>query len=292
MSPHQKGLMITALGVLVIAPDALLLRFITLPAEQVVLWRGLFNMLGFFAIVLFRYRSQWLQAYIACTRVGIGCALLFTLSTIGFVLGNHFTKAGNVLVILASAPFIAALLSRLFLHERLALRTGLAIAGSMVGMSLIVVDDVGSGSWLGSAFALLAALGLAGNLTLARSRPHIDMSPMLTLSGLFTAALAFIWITLADSALALPDAVNAGWLLLLCALLLPIGFTLIQQGPQYIPSAEVSLLLLLETIFGTLLVWWILSERPSPLALLGGAIVVSVIFIKNGVEFLKTTQRL
>ncbi|MFD1009027.1 MULTISPECIES: DMT family transporter [Oceanisphaera] len=288
MDNHKKGLLLTGLGVLIIAPDALLLRLITLPAEQVVLWRGLLNIVGFLLIVILRYRSQWWRAYLVCGRAGIGCALLFSLSTIGFILGNHFTKAGNVLVILATAPLIAALLSRFFLQERLPLRTWLAIGGCMFGISLIVLDDLGSGSWLGSAFALIAALGLAGNFTLARSQPHIDMSPMLALSGIITAGLALAW----SGTIALPDATDMGWLVLLCLVVLPVGFTLIQQGPQYLPSAEVSLLLLLETLFGTLLVWLFLSEHPSQQALVGGAIVIAVMLIKNGLErFNKTPEQ-
>lgn len=277
MDNHQKGLLLTALGVLVIAPDALILRLISLSAEQVLLWRGLLNVLGFLLIVALRYKSQWWRAYLNCGRAGIGCALLFSLSTLGFVMGNHFTKAANVLVILAAAPLIAALLSRFFLQERLPLRTWLAIGGCMVGISLIVLDDLGSGSWLGSAFALLAAFGLAGNLTLARSQPHIDMSPMLALSGIITAGLAFSW----SGTIVLPDAANLGWLVLLCLVLLPIGFTFIQQGPQYLPSAEVSLLLLLETVFGSLLVWLFFSEAPSAQGLWGGAIVLSALLLKS-----------
>ncbi|GHA11261.1 DMT family transporter [Oceanisphaera arctica] len=280
MDNHQKGFLLTAIGVLIISPDALLLRVISLPAEQVVLWRGLLNVLGFWLIVVARYRGQWWRSYLVCGRAGLGCALLFSFSTIGFILGNHFTKAGNVLVILASAPLIAALLSRLFLQERLPMRTWLVIGVCLFGISLIVLDDAGAGSWLGSAFALMAAVGLAGNLTLARSRPEIDMSPMLALSGLITAGLAGFW----SGEVLLPDAVNMSWLVLLCLILMPVGFTLIQQGPQYLPSAEVSLLLLLETLFGTLLVWLFLSERPTNMGLLGGAIVLMAMLAKSGLE--------
>jgi drug/metabolite transporter (DMT)-like permease len=43
----------------------------------------------------------------------------------------------------------------------------------------------------------------------------------------------------------------------------------------------VSLLLLLETVFGTLLVWLFLSERPSDQGLLGGAMVLLAMAVKS-----------
>ncbi|WP_107850482.1 DMT family transporter [Oceanimonas marisflavi] len=280
MDNHQKGLLLTALGVLIISPDALLLRIVSVPPDQLVLWRGLLNMLGFWLIVVARHRAAWPDAFRVCGLTGLGCALLFTLSTFGFVLGNHFTKAGNVLVILASTPLIAALLSRVFLHERLPLRTWLAIVACLFGISLIVLDDTGSGSLTGSLLAMLAALGLAGNLTLARSKPGVDMSPMLALSGLFTFLLTFGW----SGHIMQPAVADLGWLVLLCLVMLPAGFTLIQRGPLYLPSAEVSLLMLLETVFGTLLVWLFLSERPSNQGLVGGTIVLLAMIIKAMLE--------
>ncbi|WMC11552.1 DMT family transporter [Oceanimonas pelagia] len=277
MDHHQKGLLLTALGVLIISPDVLLLRLISVPPDQLVLWRALLNMLGFWLIVAARHRAAWPAAFRVCGLAGVGCALLFTVGTFGFVLGNHFTRAGNVLVILASTPLIAALLSRLFLHERLPLRTWLAIGVCLCGIGLIVLDDAGEGSLLGNLLALMSAVGLAGNLTLARSKPGIDMSPMLALSGLFTAALTLAW----SGHIMLPGPVDLGWLVLLCLVLIPAGFTLIQRGPLYLPSAEVSLLMLLETVLGTLLVWLFLSERPSNQGLLGGAIVLLAMITKS-----------
>lgn len=276
MDNHQKGLLLTALGVLIISPDALLLRLISIPPDQLVLWRGLLSVLGFWLIMVARYRRHWFRACLACGPAGLGCALLFTCSTLGFVLGNHFTKAGNVLVILAASPLIAALLSRLFLHERLPLRTWLAIAACLLGIGLIVLEDTGDGSVTGNLLAFMAALGLAGNLTLARSKPGTDMSPMLAVSGLFTFLLTFAW----SGHIMLPGATDMSWLILLCLILLPAGFTLIQRGPLYLPSAEVSLLMLLETVFGTLLVWLFLSERPGNQGLLGGAMVLLAMLAK------------
>ncbi|EPC01154.1 membrane protein [Litchfieldella anticariensis FP35 = DSM 16096] len=273
----------TAGGALIISPDALLIKLIALPDTQILFWRGLLTALGFVIIVFVRNGRGFTMAYRRCGWTGIGVAVLFSFSTFGFVLGNQYTKGGNVLMILAGAPLIAALLSRIFLHERQPLRTWIAIGLCMLGTSLIVIDDAGTGSWLGNGFALLAAVALAANFTLCRTRPGVDMSPMLTLSGVLVASMAAL-VGGAIDGLAWPPVESAFLLILLCLGLLPLGFTLIQRGPLYLPATDVGLLMLMEVVVGTLWVWWILGERPAPIAMLGGALVLGTLFAKGLIE--------
>lgn len=277
---RQQGLLMTAGGALIISPDALLIKLIGLPDTDILLWRGLLTALGFMLIVALRQGRGFVGAYRRCGWTGIGVAVLFSFSTFGFVLGNQYTKGGNVLMILAGAPLIAAALSRLFLHERLPRRTWVAIFLCLFGTSLIVLDDAGAGSWVGNAFALLAATSLAANFTLCRTRPGVDMSPMLTLAGLIVATVAFVASGF-GARLIVPSPASWAWLLLLCIGLLPLGFTLIQRGPLYLPAADVGLLMLLEVVVGTLWVWWILGEQPAPIGLLGGAIVIGTLLVKG-----------
>jgi drug/metabolite transporter (DMT)-like permease len=280
LSHRQQGLLLTGGGALIISPDALLIKLIGLPDGEILLWRGLLTALGFIVIMLARHGSDTLSAYRRCGWTGIGVAMLFSLSTFGFVLGNQYTKGGNVLMILAGAPLIAALLSRLFLGERLPRRTWLAIWVCLFGTSLIVLDDAGTGSWAGNGFALLAATALAANFTLCRTRPGVDMSPMLTLSGLIVAAVAALF-GMAGGGIALPPVDSLLLLVLLCLVLLPLGFTLIQRGPLYLPAAEVGLLMLMEVVVGTLWVWWLLAEQPAPVALIGGGLVLGTLLAKG-----------
>ncbi|MDY7115041.1 DMT family transporter [Halomonas sp. SSL-5] len=283
LSLRQQGLLMTGGGALIISPDALLIKVIGLPDAEILIWRGLLTALGFIAIVVARHGRGALAAYRRCGWTGIGVALLFSLSTFGFVLGNQYTRGGNVLMILAGAPLIAALLSRCFLDERLPRRTWLAILACLVGIALIALDDAGSGSWLGNGFALLAATALAANFTLARTRPGVDMSPMLTLAGLIVAVAAGLY-GLLGPGVELPSGPSLLWLVVLCLVLLPLGFTLIQRGPLYLPAAEVGLLMLLEVVVGTLWVWWLLGERPSPAAFAGGALVLGSLLVKGLVD--------
>lgn len=283
LSRRQQGLLMTAGGALIISPDALLIKLINLPDSDILLWRGLLTALGFAMIVALRQGRGFFDAYYRCGVVGIGVAVLFSLSTFGFVLGNQYTKGGNVLMILAGAPLIAAALSRVFLHERLPLRTWVAIGLCLMGTSLIVLDDAGAGSWKGNAFALLAAISLAANFTLCRARSGVDMSPMLTLAGLIVALVAFVASGVGAGLSAVP-AMSVVWLVVLCLMLLPLGFTLIQRGPLYLPAADVGLLMLSEVVVGTVWVWLILNERPAPVALVGGTIVIGTLVAKGLIE--------
>ncbi|WP_144980548.1 DMT family transporter [Halomonas sp. C22] len=280
LSHRQQGLLLTGSGALIMAPDALLIKIADLPDAEILMWRGFLSSLGFLMIALLRYGRNTLLAYRRCGWIGIAVALLFSLTTCGFVLGNQYTSAGNVLMILASSPLIAAALSWVILKERLPRRTWVAILLCMVGISMIALDDAGAGSWIGNGFALMAATTLAVNFTLCRTRPGVDMSPMLVFSGFLVGIVAgMFWLMGSDNSL--PAANQLAVMILLCLFIVPCGVTLLQRGPLYLPSAEVGLLILLEVVIGTLLAWWILAEQPAPMAMVGGTLVLGTLFAKG-----------
>lgn len=280
LSHRQQGLLLTGGGAVIMAPDALLIKVAALPDADILMWRGFLSALGFLLIALARYGRGTLAAYRRCGWTGIAVALLFSLTTCGFVLGNQYTTAGNVLMILASSPLIAAVLSWVILKERLPRRTWLAILLCMVGISMIALDDAGAGSWVGNAFALMTAVTLAINFTLCRTRPGVDMSPMLVFNGLIVGSVAGIF-WLSGEAPALPAIDQLAVVILLCLVIVPCGVTLLQRGPLYLPSAEVGLLILMEVVLGTLLAWWILAEQPAPMAMVGGTLVLGTLLAKG-----------
>ena len=56
--------------------------------------------------------------------------------------------------------------------------------------------------------------------------------------------------------------------------MLPLAFGLMYIGPQYIPAAEVNLMMLLEAILGPLWVWLAVGEDPGAFTLFGGTVVI------------------
>ena len=65
------------------------------------------------------------------------------------------------------------------------------------------------------------------------------------------------------------------------ATVITISSVLLALGPRYITSAEVGLLVLLESILAPLLAWAVLAEHPGSYTLVGGEIVIGALFVSN-----------
>ncbi|MCD1647210.1 DMT family transporter [Marinobacter adhaerens] len=267
-----KGLTIAALGVLFIVPDALLVKITSVDPVVFLFWRGLLLAISFFVISWARYRSRLVPEIRKCGRKGLFCAGAFAISTLGFVVGMKNTAAGNVLVILNTAPVIAAVIAWAVWKETLPLRTWAVILVCVTGATFMAVGEFGKGDPLGLLMAVVAATALASNLNVARSKPDSDMSVMLMFGALVLAIVAAVF-----GGAQMPSGRDFFFIALLCLVFLPTACILIQIGPRYIPAAEVSLMLLLETVLGSFLVWLFLGEVPPKLSLVGGVIVFSAL---------------
>lgn len=266
---HLKGLVITTLGVLVLTPDSLLVRLIQIDPWTMVFWRGLLMFLAIGGFTLAYYRGEAPARLRATGRAGLAAIALFGTGTVLFVLALYNTSVANVLVIVAAAPLIAAVYSRLFLAEPVALRTWAAIAAAIAGIAVLASDSARGGTILGDLAALGTAASVGIGFSVVRHARPRNMVPAMAVSGLVSALVAL--------PLAAPASVPGDqiWLLLvLGVVVLPVSFGLLTLGPRYITAPEVGLIMLLETVLGPLWVWLVLTEEPSAHALVGGAIVI------------------
>lgn len=272
LSRHIQGTLLTALGVLILTPDGLLVRLISADTWTVLFWRGLLMAISIFGFYFLRYGRGAIDRIRKPGFRGLQASVLFAISTICFILSLHNTSVANTLVILATTPLIAALISRLFLNERVHLSSWLAILVSCGGIAYIFKGSMSSDHLMGDFFALGAAFAMAGQITTIRLAQKIDMAPTLGLSGLLVAAVALVMA--GNVSVTSPDIL---YLMLLGLFILPVAFGLIAIGPRYIPAAEVSLMMLLETFLGPLWVWLVIGEEPSRETMVGGTLVLATL---------------
>ena len=287
MSDRAKGLLITGLGVLIITPDGLLTRLIVTDSWTLTFWRGVLSSIGVCFFLLCIYRTQTWTKIRAIGLPGLCIALTLSTGSVCFVYSITHTTVANTLFIVNTSPIFAALIAWLWLKEPVPLRTWMVIFVVLVGIGIIALgngitnslsDGVDNGvdgsSPLGNVMALATALIMATSFSIARRYSEINMVPATALAGFLSALL--VWPLAQPTALAsseLPVLLGMG------LLMLPLAFALMYIGPQYIPAAEVSLMMLLEAILGPLWVWLALGEDPGAYTLVGGVIVVGALAI-------------
>ncbi|WP_354667672.1 DMT family transporter [Lentibacter algarum] len=247
---HLKGLLITLVGVLFVIPDSLFVRLLDAPPIEISFWRSLTCGALLLVYVLPVYGLSGIRK--AFSGGWISLVYLVAMGSTGvlFALAVRHTSVANVVIILASMPVFSALISRVFLSEPIRLRMILTMAAVFVGLGIIVY---GSGetegtSLVGDAYALAVSVIFAVALTAARSLRSVSMVPMLPVAYLAAAVVLWPFVT--------PTVLPSGQINLA---VLHGGFIAISSiglalGPRYISSAEVALLILLESVLAPLLV--------------------------------------
>jgi len=271
LSPHAKGLAITGGGVLVLSPDALLLRLLEVDAWTTIFWRSLLMALALAAVLALWSRGRVWRPFRAVGRWGLLSSVFYGVSATFFVYSINHTDVAHTLIILAATPLVAALGSRALLKERVAPETWIATILTLGGIALVVAESFGRGTLGGDLAAFLVVLAQAGNFITLRHRKAVNMVPATALGGLWS-ALAVLLLGLAAPASLRGD--DVAIMAVLGLVVVPLAFGLITIGPRFITAPEVGLLFLVETILGPLWVWWVLGEAVGALALLGGGIVI------------------
>ena len=262
------------------------------------LWRGT----GFWRHVDWRDRALWSSAL--CWSV------MFT----AFMMAMSFTTVANVLIMVALGPVFTALSSRIFLKHRLPLRTWcaivLAVAGivymyaaqfrvahqrELLGLGIaLLVPVAASFQWVlmhrekqrarNAQSALNARNTLnapnaknAQNTTqTAPAAENRDMLPAIIIGAVLSALYCLPFAMPPQASVA-----DMGWLAVLGMFQLAIPCSLLVVVSRALHAPELSLLALLETLFGILFTWWGAGEVPSSSVIIGGSVVIGALAINE-----------
>ncbi len=271
-----------------LSPEALLVRLIEADIWTLLFWRCLLTAIMMSLFLACFYRRRFLQSFVATGRTGILSAMTITIGSLLFISSLKHTSAANALVILAATPVISSLLSWLFLREQILLRTWIAILSCFGGILFIFSGSLQQGLLLGDLLALGATAMWAANIVIIRRGKNVNMVPANALGNLAVVVLAFL---LGAQPLQVSPS-DAGTLLLLGGLILPVSFALITLGPRYLQAPEVSLLLLAGTVFGPLWVWVALGEVPHQRTLIAGVLIISSLAIHTLLSLRQLPKRL
>jgi drug/metabolite transporter (DMT)-like permease len=272
---RRRGLALVGLSALIWSTGGLIVRSLeSADVWTTVFWRSLFAVLFLVAFIAVRDRGQAFQVFRAIGRPGLVVGLCFTSASIGLVLALSLTSVANTLIMISTAPLIAALLGRVVLGERVKLRSWLAMAAALFGVGLMVSDSSGQTSLAGDAIAFVIACSLAVATVTIRKHRAVRMTPATCLGALLAGLIALPF--------AAPGSVTPGDFGLLAVFgagQLGLGLALFATGARLAPAAEVALISVLEPILGPIWVWAVLGEHPGAMALIGGGIVLFALVV-------------
>ena len=253
------------------------MRLLNAETLTVLFWRGFTLFVGISILMLIMYRQDTVKQFIKIGKPGILIAFVFACSTFCFTTAILNTSISNTLVIISTSPMFAALLSWIFLKERVKIITWIAMVIILASIAAIMSDSAAEGSLFGDLSALASSIFMAISFTIMRRQKSINMVPAMAMSGIAvmlisTPLLIGTGTTFLISSSAVTFLIAAG----VCT---SVAFALITLGPRYMPAPEVGLIMPLETVLGSYLGWIFLQEEPSRLTIIGGIVVIATLII-------------
>ena len=206
----------------------------------------------------------------------IGSSL--SLAFVCYVFAMLYTTVASTLLILSATPFIAAIIGWLWINERPRSITWIAMAFAMVGIYFMVRSGYQLGNSFGNLLALLSGFWFALMLVMTR---HVRKNDIL--GGTFVGGAICIFIG-AIMALIFGTGlkVTTQDLLIILgmgAFGIGIGITLVTWGASHVPAAEVSILVLIESVLGPVWPWLFLNEAMTLSEILGGTLVLGSVVV-------------
>ena len=184
-------------------------------------------------------------------------------------------------------------MSHLFLREEVHPYTWIATALSFLGVSIIVFDGIRGGTFFGDALALISAISTSAAFTIIRYSGK-NVATSLAVGSLASALIALV--VFGIDGFSLIHTADFGvpawvWIALNGLIAIPVASTLIANGPRFLPSTDVSMFFLLETVLTPIWIWMLFAELPSKSVFTGGLIVVATLIAHSAWRLYSTLER-
>ncbi|SDL76358.1 Threonine/homoserine efflux transporter RhtA [Modicisalibacter muralis] len=271
-----QSLLALHLATLLFGGTALFSRALPLPALDMTTWRSLIAGLA----LVWLARLKWK------VTLGIGREAWLWLGVAGVLMAVHWvtyfhamqvSSVATGMLALFTYPVLLVLLEPLFERTRIQLGDLFAALLVLAGVWLLVPGgpSASSGVLWGVFSGLLFALR---NLLVRYKLRHLNPLLSMGLQALIVVAVTLPFVS--DAALDAPPATGL-WMLLLALVFTATPHTLMTFALAGLKARSVGLISCLQPVYGTLLAWLILNERPGLWTLAGGALIVAAAALES-----------
>jgi drug/metabolite transporter (DMT)-like permease len=297
-------------GILAVSTASIFIRFAQeeVPSLVIAAWRLTVASLILAPIAATKHKRELL----GLSRQGLLLALLS-----GFFLALHFatwitslqyTTVASSVVLVSTIPLWVALLSPITIKEPIRRIVFIGLIFTLLGVVVVAISDTCSSTmgriscpnlkdfmqgqaFLGDILAVCGAIAGAGYLLIGR-KLRASMSLVSYISVVYGMA-AIVLIIIMFAAGLKPFGYSPQsyvWLILLAIIPQLIGHSTFNWALAYLSAAFVSITLLGEPIGSTILAYFILQEKPTPMKLIGGGLILVGIYLASRSETKKLPE--
>ena len=274
---NVPGYLLVLFGGFFLSWGGLIVRLFETPdIWQILFLRSFFFILALIIFLFLVYKRNTIQIIKNSGKPGFFGGLILSLSFVSYVVSMTETTVANVVFIISTQTIFLAVMGYFFLKEKISLIGFISISLAMLGIGIMVGDSINTGSLFGNIVALAIPINFSILVIIIRKYPQLDMVPAIFYSGVFSTIYGLV---LCDNLIFSFNDIFMGFLLGVPQL--AFGFICITIGSRSTRSVTVGLLMLLESICGTLWVWIFLNEIPPLSVLIGGAAIILAIVMKS-----------
>lgn len=293
MSPRHLGLL--AFGVLAVSSSAILIRLADAPPFAIAFYRNGMAAAILLPIALLRHRDEFRRMTSREWRVALVAGVALTTHFALWVPSVTLTTVAASTVLVTTGPVWVALLGWLFLKERISARGVAGIGLSLTGALVISGGDFGSSpdALLGDVMALGGAMAAAVYVLGGRNlRPKVSLSTYTGIVyGIATVLLGAMMLATGTPFGGFEPEV---WGLFALMTLGPQigGHTVFNYLLAHLEAVVVAIAVTAEPVGASLLALVFLSERPGAGVLVGGAVILTGVYLAISAQSRRQLQEM
>ena len=265
---HKKAIAITCFVALMWSLAGFNIKMIELSPYAIAAGRSLVAVILLAPMVL-RKGFQKIDRYV------IGGAICYAAFNYCFITSTTLTSSAIAIMMQYTAPIYVALLSWLFLRERVGWADIISVGFVFLGMIFFFLDSNSGGSLKGNIVSIFNGITFAGISIFLRLQKDGNPALSMYLGNVISAVagLPIMWNA------GMPDTISLLFLLL-AGLLVAVSYTLYAKASTGLSALETVLIPIIDPVMNPVWVFLFLDERPGALTIVGAAVILVSVTIR------------
>ena len=208
-------------------------------------------------------------------RYVIGGAICYAAFNYCFITSTTLTSSAIAIMMQYTAPIYVALMSWLFLRERVGWADIISVGFVFLGMIFFFLDSNSGGSLKGNIVSIFNGITFAGISIFLRLQKDGNPALSMYLGNVISAVagLPIMWNA------GMPDTISLLFLLL-AGLLVAVSYTLYAKASTGLSALETVLIPIIDPVMNPVWVFLFLDERPGALTIVGAAVILVSVTIR------------